>query len=107
MVALPEAMGTDVPHPGPIDDVVLGVGAGAIVEALARLDLLLGLWLVPCFGRLGREVEELRLDGFFLGCEELGGSDGVSGGSILPLELFVLHHQQDLFVGGADEMPGC
>ena len=50
MVALPEAMGTDVPHPGPIDDVVLGVGAGAIVEALARLDLLLGLWFVPCFG---------------------------------------------------------
>ena len=84
MVALLEAMGTDVPHPGPIDDVVLGVGAGAIVEALARLDLLLGLWLVPCFGRLGREVEELRLDGFFLGCEQLGSSDGVSGGSILP-----------------------
>ena len=65
------------------------------------------LYYFPCFGRLGREVEELRLDGFFLGCEQLGGSDGVSGGSILPLELFVLHHQQDLFVGGADEMPGC
>ena len=107
MLALPKAMGTDVQHPGPIDDVVLEVGAGAIVEALARLELLLGLWLVPCFGRLGREDEELRLDGFFLGYKQLGGSDAVSGGSILPLELFVLHHQQDLFVGGADEMPGC
>ena len=27
--------------------------------------------------------------------------------SLAALELFVLHHQQDLFVGGADEMPGC
>ena len=107
MVTLPKAVGTDVQHPGPIDDVVLEVGAGAVVETLARLELLLGLWLVPWFGRLGREVEELRLDGFFFGYEQLGGSDGVSGGSILPLELLVLHHQKDLFVGGTDEMPGC
>ena len=107
MVTLPKAVGTDVQHPGPIDDVVLEVGAGAVVETLARLELLLGLWLVPWFGRLGREVEELHLDGFFFGYEQLGGSDGVSGGSILPLELLVLHHQKDLLVGGTDEMPGC
>ena len=99
MIAVPKAVGTNVQHPGPIDDVVLEVGAGAIVEALARLGHLLGLWIVPCLGRLGREVEELRLDGFFLGYKQLGSSEGVSGGSILPLELFVLHHQQDLFVG--------
>ena len=107
LFAVLKALGTDVQEPGSIDVVVLEVGAGAIVETLARLGLLLGLWLVPCIGRLGREVGELRLDGFFLGDKQLGGSDGVSGGSVLPLELFVLHHQQDLFVGGADEMPGC
>ena len=107
LFAVLKALGTDVQEPGSIDVVVLEVGAGAIVETLARLGLLLGLWLVPCISRLGREVGELRLDGFFLGDQQLGGSDGVSGGSVLPLELFVLHHQQDLFVGGADEMPGC
>ena len=95
MVTLPKA-GTDVQHPGPIDDVVLEVSAGAVVDALARFELLLGLWIVPWFGRLGREVEELFLDCFFLGCKQLGGSDGVSGGSILPLELLMLHHQQNL-----------
>ena len=107
MVTLPKAVGTDVQHPGPIDDVVLEVGAGTVVVAVARLELLLGLWLVPWFSRLGREVEELRLDGFFFGDKQLGSSDGVSGGSILPLELLMLHHQKDLFVGGADEVPGC
>ena len=107
MVTLPKAVGTDVQHPGPIDDVVLEVGAGTVVVTVARLELLLGLWLVPWFGRLGREVEELCLDGFFFGYKQLGSSDGVSGGSILPLELLMLHHQKDLFVGGTDEVPGC
>ena len=83
------------------------MGAGTVVVAVAGLELLLGLWLVPWFGRLGREVEELFLDCFFFGCKQLGGSDGVSGGSILPLELLMLHHQEDLFVGGTDEVPGC
>ena len=50
---------------------------------------------------------ELFLDCFFFGCKQLGSSDGVSGGSILPLELLMLHHQEDLFVGGMDEVPGC
>ena len=81
LFAVLKALGTDVQEPGPIDVVVLEVGAGAIVETLARLGLLLGLWLVPCIGRLGREVGELRLDGFFLGYKQLGGSDGVSGGT--------------------------
>ena len=57
MLALPKAMGTDVQHPGPIDDVVLEVGAGAIVEALARLELLLGLWLVPCLVELAGRLK--------------------------------------------------
>ena len=84
------------------------MGAGTVVEAVARLDgLLLRLWLVPWFGRLGREVEELCLDGLFFSQKQLGGSDGVSGGSILPLELLMLHHQEDLLVGGTDEVPGC
>ena len=46
------------------------MGASASVITVARLDrLFLGLLLlVPCFWcRLGREVEELCLDGFFLG----------------------------------------
>ena len=107
MIAVPKAVGTNAQHPGPIDDVVFLVGAGTVVVAVARLELLLGLWLVPWFGRLGREVEELFLDCFFVGCKQLGGSDGVSGGSILPLELLMLHHQEDLFVGGTDEVPGC
>ena len=34
---------------------------------------------------------ELFLDCFFFGCKQLGSSDGVSGGSILPLELLMLH----------------
>ena len=80
------------------------MGAGAAVEAVARLDgLLLRLWLVPWFGRLGREVEEFCLDGLFFSQKQLGGS----GGSILPLELLMLHHQEDLLVGGTDEVPGC
>ena len=72
------------------------MGAGTVVVAVAWLELLLGLWLVPWFGRLGREVEELCLDCFFFGYKQLGGSDGVSGGSILPLELLMVHHQEDL-----------
>ena len=62
-----ETMSTDVQHPGPIESVVLRMGASASVVAVARLDrLFLGLWLVPWFrSRLGREVEELRLDGLF------------------------------------------
>ena len=59
LFAVLKALGTDVQEPGPIDVVVLEVGPGAIVETLARLGLLLGLWLVPCIGRLGREVREL------------------------------------------------
>ena len=97
VVAVSEAM----QHPGPIDSMVLGMGAGASVKAVAWLErLFLGLWLVPWF-RCG-----LCLDGFFFGYKQLGGSDGVSGGSILPLELLMLHHQEDLLVGGTDEVPG-
>ena len=65
-----EAMSTDVQHASPIERVVLWMGASARVITVARLDrLLLGLLLLgPCFWcRLGREVEELRLDGLFLG----------------------------------------
>ena len=60
VVAVSEAMRTDVQHPGPIDSMVLGMGAGASVKAVAGLErLFLGLWLVPWFRcRLGREVEE-------------------------------------------------
>ena len=67
VVAVSETMRTDVQHPGPIESVVLGMGASAIVVAMTGLDrLFLGLWLVPWFrSRLGREVEELRLDGLF------------------------------------------
>ena len=50
LFAVLKALGTDVQEPGPIDVVVLEVGAGAIVETLARLGLLLGLWLVTCIG---------------------------------------------------------
>ena len=80
------------------------MGAGTVVVAVAMRELLLGLWLVPWFGRLGREVEELCLDCFFFGYKQLGGSDG---GSILPLELLMLHHQENLLVGVTDEVPGC
>ena len=78
VVAVSEAMRTDMQHPGPIDSMVLGVGAGASVKAVAGLErLFLGLWLVPWFRcRLGREVEELCLDGLFLSQKQLGGSDG-------------------------------
>ena len=41
MVAVSEAVRTDVQHPGPIDDVVLEMGAGAVVEAAVGLDGLL------------------------------------------------------------------
>ena len=109
VVAVSEAMRTDVQHPGPVDRMVLDVGAGASVKAVAGLErLFLGLWLVPWFRcRLCREVAELCLDVLFFGQKQLGGSDGVSGRSILPLELLMLHHQEDLFVGGTDEVPGC
>ena len=41
MVAMSEAVRTDVQHPGPIDDVVLEMGARAVVESVAGLDGLL------------------------------------------------------------------
>ena len=81
VVAVSETMRTDVQHPGPIESMVLGMGASASVITVAGLDrLFLGLWLVPWFRcRLGREVEELCLDGLFFSQKQLGGSDGVSG----------------------------
>ena len=41
MIAVSEAVRTDVQHPGPVDDVVFEMGAGAVVEAVAGLDGLL------------------------------------------------------------------
>ena len=50
--------------------------------------------------------EELGLNGFLLGKEELGCTDGVPVHGILPLQLFMLHHEQNLLVRAAHEVPG-
>ena len=62
--------------------------------------------LLPCFrpGLVGKS-EELGLDGFLLGQQELCSTDGIPGGRVLPLELFVLDHEQDLFVNRANQVP--
>ena len=50
--------------------------------------------------------EELGLDGILLGEEELGCADEVPVHSVLHLQLFMFHHDQNLLVGAANEVPG-
>ena len=101
------AVGTDVEEVGSVQAVGLGVGACAFLVAGARSAAFFLHWLP--LGWLGcllvGEPQELVLQGFLLGEKKLGYTDGVSADSVLPLQLLVLYHEQDLFVGDAHQMP--
>ena len=101
VIAMFETIGADMQHHGPIKSVALLVGASSGVVTVARLSsfLLHLCFLLPCLSRgLVWEPQELGLNGFLLSQQELGGPDGISGGCILPLELLIFHHKQNLFV---------
>ena len=104
VVAMLKAVRAYVQHLGPINGVVLLVRAYSGVIAvtwLAGFLLHLLLLFLPCLGRgLVWEIKELGLDGFLFGQEKLCGPDGISG--VLPLELLVFYHKQDLLVSGSD-----
>ena len=104
-----KAVGTNVQHPGPVDSVVLCMRANSGVEAETRFAGFLFhllLLLLPCLGRgCIRKVKELGLDGLLLLQQELCGPDRISGDCVLPLELLMFDHKQDLLVCISDQMP--
>ena len=105
-----EAVGANVEHLGLIDGVSFCVRVPSGVETDTRFaDLLfhlLLLLLLPCLGcGCVREANELDLDDLLLGQQELCGPDGISSDCVLPLELLMLDHKQDLLVSRPDKMP--
>ena len=102
-------VGTNVEEEGSIHAVRLGVGACTCLESRARFAALFLHWFL--LGSLDRlfvgEPEELGLDGFLLGQEELSCTDGVPVHSVRPLQLFMLHHEQNLLVSAAHEVSGA
>ena len=87
-----------------IQVVTLGVSTRSHLVTWAWLASLFFHWfLLACLVWLFVwNPEELGLYGLILGQEKLGHPDQVPIHCILPLQLFMLHHEQDLLVGRAN-----